>query len=159
MQTTYGRIPPALPAHAYKTYVIAAPLATHWRGPVPCSEYQCKEYLNGWDTPVDERTDLGQRQAHYIRAESGRRFTEERDDAGLTWFHFEPGQQGFASRTASLDHSRHMVRLDREEIFAVRGGDWRGNPARSSHVHTRAGDWADDFANHQGKLATAYERG
>ena len=94
METINGRIPPALPPGAFRTYQIAAPLRTHWR-PATCAEYECDAYLHGWTSLIDERTELGQAQAHYIRREAGRRFTEERRPDGLTEFSFEAGQQGF----------------------------------------------------------------
>ena len=158
MQTVNGRIPPELPPSAFRTYLIAAPLSTHWRGPVPCSEYECDAYLKGWDSLIDESTDLGRRQALYIRRESGRRFTEERQPDGLTRFSFEAGQEGFASRVASQDHSRHMVRLEREEAYVERGGDWRGAVGQR-RVHKRPADWVDSFATNQDNLATIAKRG
>lgn len=159
MQTIRGHFPPVGPAAAYKTYTIRAPIATHWSGIITCAEYECGAYLYGWDSFIDESTDQGQRQAHYIRKESGRRFTEERRDDGLTVFHFEAGQQGFASRVITEDHSRHRRRLDRQEQFIERGGDFRGNPTGQRHKHTRPDYWLESFALHQDKLRTIAERG
>lgn len=146
------RLPPAMPAGAYKTFQIVTPLRTHFR-PGTCAEVDCPGYLNGFRTRVDERTDLGQSQAHYIRKESGRRFTEDRDDAGLTVFTFEPGQRCFAS-------GDHKVRIDRPELFLTRPGDWRGNPEGGRpYQHTRPEHWTEDFAEHQQKLADRIEKG
>ena len=156
MQTVDGRFPPRVPAAAMKTYQVVAPLSTHWRT-VSCAEYQCDAYLQGWVTRVDESTELGQRQAWFIRRESGRRFTEDRDDAGLTVFTFEPGQQGFASRDPASSHDGHRVRLDRPERFIRRGGDWRGNPLRDHFEHKTAESWQDDFATHQERIRAFIE--
>lgn len=149
MQTINGRIPPALPVHQVKSYRILVPRATHWIT-ATCADADCAHYLSGWITAVDETSELGQRQARYIRKESGRRFTEERTGAGLTEFRFEAGQTCFA---------QHQARNMRPERFVVTGGDWRGNPTREFREHTRPGDWVEDFADHQDRLSRLIERG
>lgn len=144
------RLDPQGPAEAYKTYHLAAPIQTHYR-PATCGEVDCQQQANGWRTPVDESTDLGQRQAHYIRAEAGRRFTEERNEAGLTVFTFAAGQACFA---------QHQTSLDREPVFFVADGDWRGNPyGTRPYRHANAADWIEDFGGHQQDLADRIERG
>jgi hypothetical protein len=142
---------PALPAAKMQTYAISAPLATHWR-PATCEEADCGAYLHGWQSFIDESTELGQRQAHYIRRESRRRFTEERNEAGITEFTFEAGQRCFKS-------DQHRVRNYRDERYLVRGGDFRGNPTGMRRVHKNAAEWQEDFQGHQDRLATALERG
>ncbi len=143
-------ITPNMPASAYKTYRISLPTATHWVE-VSCEEAECPHYRDGWRTLVDERTDLGQKQAHYIRKESGRGFTEERTPIGGTAFLFRPGQPCF---------TKHRVRGERPEIFLVQGGDFRGNPLRIPTVrHKRPEDWVEDFALHQEKVSSILERG
>ena len=149
MQTVNGRIPPALPVAAYKTYQIAAPLATHW-SIVTCADAGCEYLETGWDSLVDESTDLGQRQAHYIRRESGRRFTEERQPDGLTRFAFEAGQKCF---------TEHRGRNSRPERFVERDGDYRGNPTRRRREFGRPDEWVESFSEHQDRLRTILERG
>jgi hypothetical protein len=144
------RIQPALPAAAMKTYAIASPPATHTR-PASCEEVDCRNWRRGWKTVVDENTDLGARQAHYIRKQSGRRYTAEHDEAGLTVFTFEAGQPCF---------TQHRKSLERPELFMVRSGDWRGNPRGDQPVqHKRPEDWVEDFATHQDQLADRLKRG
>lgn len=145
-----GALQPNMPPGAYKTYRIIAPVSTHYR-PGTCAEADCPHYLNGWQSRIDESTELGQRQAHYIRRESGRRFAEHRDDAGLTVFAFEAGQTCFGGQ--------HQVRLDRPELYVVQDGDWRGNPTGRVRRHADARDWIDDFGEHQQTLAAQMERG
>jgi hypothetical protein len=142
MQTSGGRIPPALPAHLMRTYRVAAPLATHYR-PGTCEEAGCAAWEHGWETVTDEGTDLGRRQADYIRRESGRGFTEDRDEGGLTRFVFGAGQQCFAG---------HRVRNERPERYLVTGGDWRGNPTGERREHKRPGLWQEDFEENQARL-------
>jgi hypothetical protein len=139
-------------AASYKTYAIHRPLQTHWRQGT-CAEKQCRGYTEGWKTRIDESTELGQGQAYYIRKESGRSFTEERDEAGLTVFTFEAGQQCF--RPAK----DHMIEIGKPELYVVRGGDWRGNPRKERRRHFNGDDWVDDFANHQDRLATRLSQG
>lgn len=144
------RIDPSLPAAAYKTYQIVSPISTHFR-PATCDEVSCPNQANGWRTAVDETADLGQGQAHYIRKDSGRRFAEHRDSAGLTVFEFAPGQQCFAE---------HKLSLERPERYLVRGGDHRGNPLRVQPVvHTKPEFWVEDFAGHQQYIADQIEKG
>jgi len=145
-----GALQPNMPVTAYKTYRILAPVSSHFR-PGTCAEADCPHYLSGWQSRIDESTELGQRQAHYIRRESGRRFTEHRDEAGLTVFGFEAGQKCFGGQ--------HQVRLDRPELYVVQDGDWRGNPTGRVRRHANATDWVDDFGEHQNGLAAQMERG
>lgn len=138
-----NRITPAGPAHAYKTYSITSPVSTHFRTG-SCEEAGCLAHRHGWQTTVDEATELGQRQAHYIRSSSGRRFAQERTEAGLTAFTFEAGQRCFAT---------HKVPLERPELYVVRGGDWRANPTGEHRTHANAQDWVEDFGEHQDRIA------
>jgi hypothetical protein len=142
-------IQPAMPAYAYKSYEIKAPLATHWNT-VTCVDAGCEHHDLGWDSVIDERTDLGRRQAHYIRRESGRRFTEERQPDGLIRFSFEAGQRCFRE---------HKTRNARPERYIERDGDYRGNPTGRRRTHAGAEDWVDSFATHQDHLKTLVERG
>lgn len=146
-----SRFQPSLPAASMQTYAISAPLATHWR-PATCEESDCDAWLHGWQSFIDESTDLGQRQAHYIRRESGRKYAETRNEAGITEFTFEAGQRCFKS-------DQHRVRNYRDERYLVRGGDFRGNPTGMRREHKRPEDWVDDFSAHQDRLKAALERG
>lgn len=139
------RIDPRLPVHAMKTYTIHSPKDTRVR--TACEDTGCLNWRHGWETTVDESTDLGTAQAAYIRQQSGRTFTEQRTGDGLTVFRFESGQRCFAD---------HMTGGER---YFVRGGDWRGNPRAESRQHARPADWAEDFAEHQQTLAGRLEKG
>jgi hypothetical protein len=136
-----------------RTFMIRAPLETHWR-PATCAEVDCPHYLGGWDSIIDETDpDLGQAQAHHIRHDSGRRFTEERNAVGLTIFHFEPGQTCF-------DAATHRTLLGRPELFIVREGDSRGNPRGTpARVHQTPDNWVEEFALHQQQLSDLREKG
>jgi hypothetical protein len=139
---------PLLPEHAKKTYSIRAPRATHWRA-ASCTEVACEGQEHGWVMLIDERTELGQRQAHYIRRESARRFTEQ-TEGGLTSFTFEPDQTCFTP---------HEVPLGKPELYIVRDGDLRTVRPTNVRLHQRAEDWADDFATHQQTIADAIQEG
>lgn len=142
------RIDPKMPPTSYKTYQILAPTATHWR-PATCAEVDCAAYLHGWSTTVDESTELGAKQAHHIRRESGRGFTEDRTYGGLTTFFFEPGQRCFRA-------SEHKAQV-RPEHYLIRPGDWRdlGEPRRLGSAQS----WVDDFGEHQQRVADEIQRG
>lgn len=147
MQTVDGRIPSRLPVRAMASYIISTPLATHWNL-ATCADVDCPQYLHGWDSHIDERTQLGQRQAHYIRRESGRKFTETRNELGVTVFSFEAGQKCFA---------QHRARNMRDERYIERGGDHRGY--YGGRVHKNAGEWTESFALNQDRIKTITDRG
>lgn len=155
-----NRIAPKMPAQAYKTFSVSSPLSTHFRRGT-CAEAGCGAHRFGWRTVVNEALELGQRQAHYIRKESGRKFTERRSDvvdtllsgieAGMTVFEFEAGQRCF---------TRHQVPVGRPELYVVREGDWRGNPRGADpRLHTKPEHWVEDMAGLLDKLKTAQEQG
>lgn len=142
------RLDPIGPADAYKTYALAAPISTH-RRPASCVEVECDAWRHGWISLIDVSTDIGVQQANYIRLHSGRSFTAS-EVGTLVTFTFPSGQTCFGE---------HTVLLEREPIYSVRDGDWRGNPTGRTRRHVRADDWVDDFANHQQQLADRLERG
>lgn len=145
-----NRMTPNMPAQDYTTYRILAPQATHF-GPATCEDVDCPAMINGWSTLIDEATDLGQRQAFYIRKHSGRSFMESRTPAGLTEFLFRAGQDCFA---------QHTYRNELPPLFIRKGGDFRGNPRGIAPVtHTRPEYWVEDFQEHQDKVKTILERG
>lgn len=142
------RIQPVGPAESYKTYQFLRPKETHTRV-ATCAEVNCAYSNGGWRTTVDVSTELGQKQANYIRLHSGRSFTFT-ETGTLIVFAFPSGQKCFAE---------HRVSLEREPIFRVKGGDWRGNPRRVPIVTRRPEDWVDDFAENQIKVAERIQRG
>jgi hypothetical protein len=142
------RIDPLRPAAAYRTFQVRQPLASHFRA-ATCAEVDCRAYAHGWRTQIDVSTELGARQANYIRMHSGRSFTAT--EAGtLVTFTFPAGQQCFA---------RHHTSLERPAVFVVHGGDWRGDPRRETPVLRTPDDWLDQFANHQQQLADRIQEG
>jgi hypothetical protein len=113
-----------------------------------CERVGCPHWRDGWDTIVDEASQLGQAQAAYIRSgATGRSYRETRTEAGLTVFRFEAHQRCF---------QEHRTRT---ELYLVRGGDWRGNPDRMARDHSRPEDWVEDFAEHQQRLADRIDKG
>jgi hypothetical protein len=110
-----------------------------------CEVVGCPDYLRGWKTTIDESTPLGRQQANYIRKTSGRTFKEHKS-GGLTVFIFDSKQRCFG------DH-RTIA-----ETFSVLNGDWRryGGTIRQ---HANGRDWAEDFGEHQQRVADQIERG
>lgn len=139
-----NRISPKSAPGAMKTYSIVRPVETHTR-PASCGEVDCVAQAGGWETVVDETSDLGQRQAHYIRAQSGRAHTERHTPTG-TVFVFPPGQQCFAE---------HRVDLERPELYVVRPGDWR--QYGQGRQHTGPDSWLNDFGGHLDNLNRTIE--
>jgi hypothetical protein len=109
---------------------------------------------------VDEATDLGQRQAAYIRQEcrpedavvvggTMRRYRESRNPAGGTEFRFGPGQKCFA---------RHELPLEESERFLVRDGDRRGFLSRP-YQHHQADHWVEDMQDQFDGIRRVVEKG
>ena len=148
IQRPINRVEPALPAAAYKTYQIAAPLSSHFR-PATCAEIDCPDYLRGWRVRVENLTpDL----LHTAKT-CGRHFREAQVAQGETWLLFEAGQPCFRA-------GEHRKRLERPELFIVRGGDHRGDPLRApARQHTRPELWVEDFAEHQQGLVDTQQKG
>jgi hypothetical protein len=137
-----SRLPPAGPVMAYRTFGVTAPLSTHFRK-ATCEEVDCDAFRNGWVTRVKT-----EEQADYIRRHSGRTFKED-----------EPGVFVFAAGQTCFGASHHRLRLEREELYVVRDGDWRGNPTGSVRRHKSSGHWVEEFAEHQDWIKTLRERG
>lgn len=138
------RIEPIGPANAYKTYSIVSP--PDRTVVAACEQVGCQAWLHGWETTVDESTDLGQMQARFIRTESGRTFRERRT-GGLTVFQFDSRQRCFAE---------HKTRPER---YSVRPGDWRPARLGPARVHANARDWVEDFGEHQEQVADQQKKG
>jgi hypothetical protein len=124
------RLQPQGPAQAYQTFSIRSRPDQAVR--TVCEQVACEAWRTGWESAIDEATDLGKQQATYIRTQSGRTFREMRTEAGLTVFRFDSGQRCFA------DHKT------RPELYLVRDGDHRGNPTGRHRVHTRPQDWVEN---------------
>ena len=144
MSRPLNRVAPQLPVGAMQTYQAVA--TSDQMVVVACATADCQAWRYGWETKVDETTDLGKRQADYIRRESGRTFAELKAGDGLTVFRFEPWQRCFA------DHRTRPAR------YLVRRGDWRGDLG-TTREHVDVGDWVEDFAEHQDDLADRLRKG
>lgn len=143
------RARPAGPVTAYATFRVANPRATHTR-PATCAEVDCGPFLRGFLVRCDESTDLGRRQARYLRE-------HRRDGTARTWgtvteFLFPPGSRCMGTE--------HRVLIDRPPVCLLRPGDWRGNPG-GRHAVRSVGvpEWIERFALNQDKLAERVRRG
>ena len=138
-----------MPAQNYKTWEVIYPHASHYR-PATCAEVDCSHYLNGWQTVVDESTNLGQARAYYIRHGQTRGFTESRDDRNgivVTVFKFHSGQTCFRE---------HEKVLDRPAMHGVRRGTGRFDFGER-HWYDRSDQWQDDLAVHLDVLRVAQQ--
>ena len=142
-----NRIPPQGKVHEYKTYQVMSPLSTHWQN-ATCAAGDCPEYLTGWRVRV-EGLPLDMLHTAW---NCGRKFTELHVAEGENWLVFEAGQSCFRAE-------QHRKLLDKQEIFIVRDGDFRGNPTGNVRKHTRPEFWTEDFADHQDKLAKQIQMG
>lgn len=145
-----NRIQPLGPSEAYVTYSISMRPDTDRK--FTCQEVGCDYWRNGWDSPIDERTEEGRTWAFMIRhpeafGESRRDFKELRREDGVTVFRFDPYQRCFRDHDTIPD------------LFIVRDGDWRDNPMRRGRVHVNGYDWAEDFALHEDALSDLRQKG
>jgi hypothetical protein len=144
------RIKPQLGAENFQTFQVTSPISTHTRRGT-CEEAECQAYKNGWRMKIDLQTELGQKQAHYIKYNSGRSFKKIGFQDGLVTLEFSPNQECFAE---------HRIRIDRPEVYRVKGGDYRGNPLKiPTRVHKRPEYWVEEFAENQDRINRAIERG
>lgn len=134
---------PRLPVEAYQTWSVKS--RPDKRVKTVCEKVGCPQWRNGWESAIDESTDLGKQQAAFIRG-SRRTFKEQRNGAGLTVFRFEPYQRCFA------DHQTMP------EKYLVRGGDYRATVGEL-RVHTRAADWVEHVQQHMGRLLDERAKG
>lgn len=130
-----NRPAPTLPAENMVTHQIVAPLSTHFRR-ATCEEVDCAAWRHGWLLPL---TGLDEQDRHLART-SGRRFTVCEVD-GQEALQFEAGQSCFKAST-------HRVSLEREPVFLVQDGDYRGNPRRTQPLVLPS---ADAWKNHLGE--------
>lgn len=138
-----------LGAESFQTFQIVAPKDTH-SVPATCEEVECEQYARGWMMKVDLGTELGQRQAYYIKYDSGRAYTYEQRD-GLVTFTFRSGQKCF---------QEHRKAIERDPLFRVKGGDKRGNPLGTpTRVHKKPEFWVEEFAENQQTIADAVKEG
>lgn len=141
-----NRIEPVLPAHAFRTFQISAPVATHFRA-ATCAEVDCPNWLNGWRVQAESLTpDL----LHAAKT-SGRRYREESLAPGVTWLVYEAGQACFRA-------SQHRTPIGRPELYLVRDGDWRQTFGQARQ-HTRPEHWVEEMSENQQRLIDAKQRG
>ncbi|RKN61859.1 hypothetical protein D7231_31805 [Streptomyces klenkii] len=140
-----NRVPPLHAVGAYQTYSISSPTDRTVRA--ACEQAGCLAWRYGWESVIDERTELGRQQAHYIRYRARRTFAEQRRADGMTVFRFESGQRCF---------QEHRTR---PELYVVRDGDFRGNPTGRTRRHQNPRDWVEDFGEHQLRLVDQQKKG
>lgn len=139
-----------LGAEAYQTFQIVAPKDTH-TVPASCEDVECDQYARGWMMKLDVTTELGQRQAYYIKNHSGRAYKVTSLVDGLATYEFRSGQRCF---------QEHRKAIERDPLFRVRGGDRRGNPLRvPTRTHKKAEFWVEEFATNQDRIAEAQKKG
>jgi hypothetical protein len=149
-------VAPLMGFRAYQTYSITAQQDRYVVQ--ACKDAGCSYWREGWESPVDERTEQGRMWAFMIRKQSGRSFRELQRADGFTVFRFDPYQRCF---------QEHRTKAD---LFIARIGDWRGNPLgdpdrelalarQAGRVHTRPQDWVEDCMEHEGRLADERAKG
>ncbi len=150
MNRPIKRLDSRMPVNAMQTFQVVAPISTHTRK-ATCEEVECEQYARGWRMKLDLQSDLGQKQAYYIKHHSGRSYKVIGQQDGLVELEFKGGQPCF---------QEHRVRIDRPEIYRVKGGDYRGNPLRTPvRTHKKPEYWVEEFAENQDRLKTQIERG
>lgn len=148
MRPQLNRIHPKAGPEHFKTYQLSAPITSH-RRPATCSEVDCVKRERGFRAQFDVSTVTGRENAQAVER-SGLRRTFEVAGPMVTYT-FPPGQDCF---------DRHTLPVEREPLYIVRGGDYRGNPRSTPRrVHRNAADWQHDFAEHQDTIATLKQRG
>jgi len=134
---------PRMPVDAYQTFSVKSRPDKAIK--TVCERVGCAAWRQGWESVIDESTQLGQQQAAFIRS-SGRTFREQRTAVGLTVFRFEAYQRCFE------DHQTMP------EKYVVQRGDWRAKVGEL-RVHKRASDWVEHVQQHMGLLLDEKAKG
>lgn len=134
---------PRMPMQAYQTWSVKSRPDT--RVVSVCEKVGCPQWRSGWESVIDEGTELGRSQALFIRR-SGRTFREQKNGLGLTVFRFESGQRCFAEHRT------------RPELYLVRGGDYRGTVGKV-RVHQNPADWVEHVQQHMAGLLDERDKG
>lgn len=103
-----------------------------------CEEVDCWAWLGGFAIKVDEATDLGGRQAAYLREDRTRPRPAETREGALTVFAYPPGTRCTASDT-------HVI--ERTQLYIARG------------IATTAELWTEEFGENQQRLSELQARG
>lgn len=143
-----NRPEPKYAVQQYQTYGVQRPKRTHWQI-ATCREVNCPRWERGWKQTIDLNTPLGQKQARYIKQHSGRSYTKVGQMNGIVMLEFAAGQECF---------DEHRRTLDRDSLFVLRDGDWRGNPTGRKRILSPIA-WRDDFGENQERLAEIQRRG
>lgn len=144
MGEPFRPIAPRMPVEAYRTFSVKSRPDRAVK--TVCERVGCPQWRHGWESVIDESTQLGQEQAAFIRTQSRRTFREQRTAGGLTVFRFGAGQRCFE------DHQTIP------EKYLWRGGDYRGTVGRVQ-VHQRASDWVEHVQEHMGRLLDERAKG
>ena len=134
---------PRMPVEAYQTFSVKSRPDKRVR--TVCERVGCAAWRSGWESVIDESTQLGQQQAAFIRG-SRRTFKEQRTAVGLTVFRFEPYQRCFE------DHQTMP------EKYVVQRGDHRARVG-GLRVHKRASDWVEHVQQQMGLLLDERDKG
>jgi hypothetical protein len=145
MGLAFGRLPP--PAWTYpdaRAYRVHMPHDTTVKA--ACEDVGCDQWRTGWETVLDESTEMGALTAAWIRSgQCGRTFREFppgwRNGQQVSIFRFDSGQRCFAE---------HRTRPGRLLVYS------RG---RGIAEHTSLRFLAEDYTEHAGRLAGQQERG
>lgn len=134
---------PRMPVEAYRTWSVKS--RPDKRVKSVCERVGCPQWRSGWESVIDESTQLGKAQAGFIRG-SGRTFRQQKTATGLTVFRFEAYQRCFA------DHQTMP------ELYLVRGGDYRAKVGEV-RVHQNPADWVEHVQQHMGRLLHERDKG
>jgi hypothetical protein len=114
-----------------KVFRIFRPLRTHWRK-ARCEEVACSHYLLGWQTNVDEASEIGKEQGLYIRYQSGREFTEVRV-ATVTTFTFRAEQQCFRGHQLPREQDPYFIIKQNHDKQAIEPDRWKEEYNETAH--------------------------
>lgn len=134
----------------HQTFEISAPLPTHWR-PASCEEVECRAFMRGFKIELDASTDEGARALADIAAVYGKAWMT-RIGPTMVRFTAPPG-------TPCFRRAQHRLPLERDPLFRLKDGAPGQYRRGMRSVIMNEGEWLDRFAEHQGSIADARQRG
>lgn len=136
-----NRMPAALPVGTMQTYAIKAPRQTHTR-PATCEEVGCAQFLKGWITTVPINSPQHDMLKQVVKGRSPDGL--KRDAKEITQIGSPEAEFLFNPGTPCFRASMHRKKLDRPELYLVRGGDWRANTGLIRR-HNKPEHWVEDM--------------
>ena len=113
------------------------PILGDWWERVSCEDAECRHYLMGFKTSLDETREDMKEAADWIRHKSGLHFRESHE-AGLTVLEFPPGQRCFREHKQPTGKPGKLSREGSRGVYTfTRGTDFNESMNEDAYAASR----------------------